>query len=202
MSFAAWFGVSNPCQQFADHLELFEALQRLDTSAILCLQDKAAPSLRLLVKQYRLPTEEYEDLMSRATFTFLKKIEDGAYQFQGNAPSTYFIEIAKNLALSATRGKRHAYEPLDDHHELHDEGIEADQRQKESREMVRELLGRMGPPCNEVIRLHHIDGYTDEEVIRMGLTKYATTASLKVKRSECMKKLIQLANEWKITNHT
>lgn len=202
MPVAASFGVVSPCKQFADHLRLFEALQRLDTSAILCLQDKAAPSLRLLVKQYRLPAEEYEELMSRATFTFLKKMEDGAYQFQGNAPSTYFIEIAKNLALSATRSKRHAYEPLDDHHELPDESIEAAQRQKESSEMVRGLLGRMGPPCSEVIRLHHIEGYTDEEVIQMGLTRYATTASLKVKRSECMKKLIQLANQWKITNHT
>jgi hypothetical protein len=54
----------------------------------------------------------------------------------------------------------------------------------------------MGEPCTSVIRLHHIDGYPDEEVVRQGWTRYTTTDSLKIKRSDCMKKLIQIARQW------
>ena len=41
-----------------------------------------------------------------------------------------------------------------------------------------------------------IEGYPDEEVVRQGWTRYTTTDSLKIKRSDCMKKLIQIAQQW------
>jgi hypothetical protein len=67
---------------------------------------------------------------------------------------------------------------------------------------VRQLLGNLGQPCEQVVRLHHIEGYSDEEVVNQKMTKYSTTDSLKMKRSDCMKKLIQLAQQWKTSNNT
>jgi hypothetical protein len=50
-------------------------------------------------------------------------------------------------------------------------------------------LSGAGAPCEQVIRLKYIDGYSDEEAIREGLTGYSTVESLRQKRSDCMKKL-------------
>ena len=73
--------------------------------------------------------------------------------------------------------------------------------QRESADLVRQFLAHMGEPCETVIRLHHIDGYSDEEVVRQGWTRYSTTDSLKIKRSDCMKKLIQIARQGRSTNN-
>lgn len=117
--------------------------------------------------------------------------------FQGHAPSTYLIEIAKRLTLTATRFQKKASEPLDQYQYLQDEAWQQTQAQEEAAEMTSQLLTQLGEPCQSVIRLHFIDGYSDEEVVRHRLTRYTSVGSLKIKRSDCMKKLIQLAQKWK-----
>jgi DNA-directed RNA polymerase specialized sigma24 family protein len=145
--------------------------------------------------------EQADDILNRSTLIFLQKIEDGSYQFQGHAPSTYLIEVARRVALSATRAQKKATAPLDGHNYLPDPETEAGKNRQEATELVRQLLERLGDPCAQVIRLHHIEGYSDEEVVQQKLTRYTTIDSLKMKRSDCMKKLIQLARQWKISNH-
>jgi DNA-directed RNA polymerase specialized sigma24 family protein len=84
---------------------------------------------------------------------------------------------------------------------VEDPNVEVVNRLDEATETIRHLLGQMGEPCAQVIRLHHIEGYSDEEVVKQKMTGYTTTDSLKMKRSNCMKKLIQLAQKWKISNN-
>lgn len=196
-----WQRSPNPCRQFDDNERLFQALKRLDNAAILCLQSKAMPSARKLARQYGLPPECDEEVLNQSTLIFLKKIGDGSYLFQGHAPSSFLVEIIKRVALSMTRTQKKSHEPLDNHADLLDPDVEAYHRQQESTDLVRQFLGQMGDPCASVIRLHHIEGYTDEEVIQQGWTRYSTTDSLKIKRSDCMKKLIQIAKKWRITNN-
>jgi DNA-directed RNA polymerase specialized sigma24 family protein len=197
-----WLTPSNPCRQFNDNEQLFQALKSLNNSAILCIQTKAIPSAHKLVQQYGLPPEKVDELVNESTLIFLRKISDGSYQFQGHAPSSYLVEIMKRVALMMTRKKQHSYELIEDHQNLQDPDLESTKRQQESAELVRQFLGQMGEPCASVIRLHHIDGYSDDEVVRQGWTRYSTTDSLKIKRSDCMKKLIQIAQQWRISNHT
>ena len=102
----------------------------------------------------------------------------------------------------ATRTQKNTTETLENQHHLADSGIETDSKRIEATELVRLLLGHLGQPCEQIIRLQHIDGYSDEEVVQQKLTKYSTTDSLKMKRSDCMKKLIQLAQQWKTSNNT
>jgi DNA-directed RNA polymerase specialized sigma24 family protein len=202
MRLTEWFAPTNPCKQFDTNERLFVALQGLNNAAILCVQLKAMPSVRKFVQQYGLSSDHADEVLNQSTLIFLRKIEDGAYQFQGHAPSTYLIEIARRVALMATRSQKRSNEPLENHHDLHDPDVEAEGRKRESADLVRQFLGQMGQPCEAVIRLHHIEGYTDEEVVNQGLTRYSTTDSLKMKRSDCMKKLIQIAQQWKISNNT
>ena len=202
MRITEWLAPSNPCRQFDSNERLFQALKNLNNAAILCVQTKAMPSARKFAQQYSLPPDSVDEVLNQSTLIFLRKIEEGAYQFQGHAPSTYLVEIMRRVALMMTRTQRKQHEPLENHYELHDPEVEASARQRESADLVRQFLGQMGEPCEAVIRLHHIDGYSDEEVVRQGWTRYTTTDSLKIKRSDCMKKLIQIARQWRSTNNT
>ncbi len=201
MRIVEWLTPSNPCRQFDGNESLFQGLKNMSTPAILCVQNKAMPSARKFVQQYGLPPDSADEVLNQSTLIFLRKIEDGTYQFQGHAPSTYLVEIMRRVALMMTRTNRKSHESLENHHDLHDPNVEDDSRQRESADLVRQFLGQMGEPCEGVIRLYHIDGYSDEEVVRQGWTRYTTTDSLKIKRSDCMKKLIQIARQWKITNN-
>jgi RNA polymerase sigma factor (sigma-70 family) len=200
MRITEWLTPSNPCRQFEDNERLFLALKKLDNAAILCVQTRVMASARKFTQQYGLPPDSADEVLNQGTLIFLRKIEDGSYQFQGHAPSTYLVEIMRRVALMMTRTKRQSHETLENQHDLHDPDVEAAHRQRESADLVRQFLAQMGEPCETVIRLHHIDGYSDEEVVRQGWTRYSTTDSLKIKRSDCMKKLIQIAQQWRSTN--
>ena len=200
MRIADWLKPSNPCRQFDSNEQLFQGLKNLNNSAILCVQAKAMPSVRKFVHQYGLPTDNADEVLNQSTLIFLRKIEDEAYQFQGNAPSSFLIEIARRVALGMTRSKKNTHESIDNHLEIADQALEDSQRKSESADLVRRFLGQMGEPCESVIRLYHIDGYSDDEVVKQGWTRYTTTDSLKIKRSDCMKKLIQIAQQWRTTN--
>ncbi|MEZ4918426.1 MAG: hypothetical protein R2792_04905 [Saprospiraceae bacterium] len=195
MRFSSWF--ASPCKQFPTDESLFQGLKRQEHRAIVCIQLKAHPMVAKIAKGYGLGGDEAEDILNQSTVILLRKIEDGSYQFQGFAPSTYLIEISKRVALMATRTQTRENTPLDQIRHLEDTDWELNQRRAEAGELVRNLLHHLGEPCRSVIRLHHIEGYSDEEVIDRNLTQYTTSDSLKAKRSTCMKKLVQLAQEWK-----
>lgn len=201
MRIPEWLTPANPCRQYDGHERLFEALKRLDNAAILCVQTRTMSSARKFARQYGLPSDSAEEVLNQSTFIFLRKIQDGSYQFQGHAPSTYLVEIMRRTALMMTRTQRKQYESLDNHHDIQDPDTDAIDRQRESANLVQQFLGQMGEPCASVITLHYIDGYSDEEVVRQGWTRYTTPDSLKVKRSDCMKKLIQIAQQWRTTNN-
>ncbi|MEY3240291.1 MAG: hypothetical protein RIR11_1729 [Bacteroidota bacterium] len=202
MAKGSWFSYKKPTPKYESNEQLFVGLQKLETAAIVLLQTKALATVQQLVKGYGLSSVEAEDILNRSTVIFLQKIEDGSYLFQGHAPSTYLIEIAKRLALMATRTQKKSAEPLDNYEHLHDETWETEQKQREAAEMTRQLLTQLGEPCQQVVRLHHIDGYSDEEVIQGKMTRYTTADSLKMKRSDCMKKLIQLGAQWRTLINT
>lgn len=202
MSFAAWFFEPSANKRFADHEVLFQGLLQLEQAAVVYLQLQSRPFVRKIIRGFGLSDDLVEEVLNKSTMIFLKKIEQGKYQFQGNAPSTYLIEVAKRVALMETRNTGRASEPLDIHTDLVDPESETLLQRSESAELVAQFLNQLGEPCKTVIRLHHIEGYSDEEVVNQQLTRYTTVDSLKMKRSDCMKKLIQIARQWKISNNT
>ncbi|MBL7827053.1 MAG: hypothetical protein JNJ57_10510 [Saprospiraceae bacterium] len=202
MSFTEWFSKLNPGNRYADHEALFRGLEKLEHAAVLQLQLQSISFIRKIVRGYGVKADKVDEIVNQSTLIFLRKIEQGAYQFQGNAPSTYLIEIAKRVALMATRQKDINAEPIENHHDLFDPETEVGVLRSEAAELVELLLSQIGEPCRTVIRLYHIEGFSDEEVIKQKLTPYSTTDSLKMKRSDCMKKLVQIALQWKILNNT
>ena len=202
MPISEWLFPSGPCKRYDTPERLFAGLKALDSGAILCVQLKVLPMTRKFVRRYGLSMDQADEIINKGTLIFLQKIEQGTYQFQGHAPSSYLIEIIRNLCLMATRSKKTPLETIDSQLDRADPDLELFEKRRDATELVRQLLERIGPPCEQVIRLHHIDGYSDEEIVSRGLTKYTTTDSLKMKRSDCMKKLTQMAKQWKILNNT
>ena len=202
MSFAAWFFEPSANKRFADHEVLFQGLLQLEQAAVVYLQLQSRPFVRKIIRGFGLSDDLVEEVLNKSTLIFLKKIEQGKYQFQGNAPSTYLIEVAKRVALMETRNTGQMAESLDQHKDIADPESEVLLQRSESAELVAQFLDQLGEPCKTVIRLYHIEGYSDEEVINQKLTRYTTVDSLKMKRSDCMKKLIQIARQWKISNNT
>lgn len=187
----------SPCRRFSDDEQLVDALRQWDAEAIACLQMRCSRSVQQIVRRCGLSDEVIEEILNSATMVFLQKIAGGAYTYQGIAPEVYLAEIARRQSLATARKRGVRYAALDDAAEPADPEAELWARRNEAAETVRLLFHQLGMPCAEVIRLYHIEGYADEEVIRLGMTSYSTIASLKVKRSDCMKKLVQLALQWK-----
>ncbi|MBE2206115.1 MAG: hypothetical protein IAE84_00955 [Saprospiraceae bacterium] len=197
MSRPKWFSDASPCRRFADDEQLVQALRQWDNEAIACLQWNCHSAVKSIVRRCGLPDERTEEILNSATMVFLQKTAEGAYQYQGQSPGAYLAEIARRLSLAEARKQGRNPADLDSVPEPADADAAWLNRRQEAAETVQFLLDRLGSPCAEVIRLHHIEGYADEEVIRLGLTPYSTIASLKVKRSDCMKKLVQSALQWK-----
>ncbi|MEO0732220.1 MAG: hypothetical protein AAFZ52_05260 [Bacteroidota bacterium] len=187
-------------RRYPTHAALFAGLAQGEERAVLALQQRAKPMLRKLIRDRGQDNRLTEDILNRSTLIFLRKIAAGQYEFRGHAPTTYLVEVAKRLLFAAQRSGGRPTDGLEAHPDLADPDYAAYERRTEAAEMVSTLLDHLGNPCARVIRLHHLDGYRDEEVVRRKMTAYSTVSSLKVKRSACMKKLIKLAQAWKTVN--
>jgi hypothetical protein len=190
-----WFSKDDPCSRYVTIQERFEGLKRLENAAILCLQLKALPKIKSNVKHLGLGDDKALEILNQSTVIFLEKIQDGTYQFQGYEPTTYLVEVARRIALAAVKPLRRSVEISENHLLIPDPDVENRADQQEKDEQIRMLLDRMGEPCAQIIRLRYLDGFSDEEVIRLGMTKYSTVNSLKVKRSDCMQKLVEMAKK-------
>lgn len=191
------FGLFNldPCKKYPDQKSLYDGLKRHESEAIQCIVWQSKDMVVNLVKQAGLSIDMAEDIMSESLMIFLSKIQNEEYQFLGFKPKTYLIEIARKVVSNYTRTKKGKRDAALTEREfaILDESVEDYFEKKEQFELVEKMLEKLGSPCREIIWMRYIDGLKDEEIITKGLTKYTTIESLKVKRSECMKKLREIS---------
>ena len=203
MAVRSWFSIGSPCKKYKQHAQLFSGLEAQDERAIMCLQTKAWPMIMKQIRGFGLSQQQGEEILNRSTLVMLQKIESGSYQFQGNAPTSYLIEVAKRMAMAeARKSNKHQHQALEDAPLDQLTDFAENERKQAAADMVRQLLGKLNEACAQVIRLHHIDGYSDDEVVKNKMTPYSTVNSLKMKRSGCMKKLIKIAQEWQTSTTT
>lgn len=184
---------SKPQKIYSDASNLYQALQSQENSAIQFVQEKIWKTVFSMSRFAGLNEQDTEEILTDALMILLQKIQSGDYQFQGYDPSTYAIEIAKRLISNAKRKIKTNIDNIDDIFNLTDTSTEQFLRTKESEAIVKLLLSKIGENCQKIIRLKYLEEYKDEEIIEQKLTQYANINTLKVKRSECMKKLTELA---------
>lgn len=175
---------------FEDSAHLMESLRQGNSRAILFIQNKAAGFLVQFLKQFRLPPHLLHEVLNEASIIFIKKLREPDFSLHSAQPLTYFIEIIKKVVSNETRKRQLGrHEPIESQSSLLDASVEEYHARKDNIELLNNLLSGVGAPCEQVIRLKYIDGYSDEEAIRESLTGYSTVESLRQKRSDCMKKL-------------
>ncbi len=181
---------------FADEDFFLNEVRRGDSKAIIFLQNNASGFTRTLLEQKKLPEHLKSEVLNDASIIVLKKIREPGFTLLSAKLSTYFIEIVKNVVLNKTRGRQFAgNDSLDDQHHLSDQSVEEYYARKENIELINRLLNDIALPCSAIIRLKYLDGYADEEVVQQQLVPYSTVESLRVKRSDCMKKLKDMAKK-------
>lgn len=188
----------NPCKPYSTHELLFQGLSKSDTGAIQCLMLKSRKSVAFIVQKTGLNAGFTEDVLNEAIVIFLKKIADKTYQFEGNAPATYLQEIARFVALNFTR--KSGFKPLetlDEGHEQLDFYDEDQEIKMERLQRVEILLSTLESPCREIIKLYYLDDFSDQEVVDRQLVPISSTGSLKARRSQCLKKLREMAADIK-----
>jgi RNA polymerase sigma factor (sigma-70 family) len=183
----------NPNYKFQDVAILFRALQRQEDKAIQYVQDKIWKSIFSMSRFAGLNEQDAEEILTDSVMVLLQKIQSGDYQFQGYDPCSFAIEIAKRLIANAKRKTKHKIDPLDQIAHFADDSTEQFLHSKESEAILHILLNKIGENCQKLIRLKYLEEYKDEEIIHQNLTQYSSINTLKVKRSECMKKLSELA---------
>jgi DNA-directed RNA polymerase specialized sigma24 family protein len=175
---------------FGDNAYLLESLRQGNSEAVLFIQNKAKGFVVMGLRQHRLPDHLLHEVLNEGSIIFIKKLREPGFSLLSAQPLTYFIEIIKKVMSNETRKRQVGqHELLENQYDLSDTSVEDYHARRDNLELLNKLLSGAGAPCEQVIRLKYIDGYSDEEAIRAGLTAYSTVESLRQKRSDCMKKL-------------
>jgi RNA polymerase sigma factor (sigma-70 family) len=187
----------DPCKKYKTHEDLYKGLKAKKTDAIQCLMLKSRPSVAFLVKQTGLSETYIDDILHESILILLKKIDTGKYEFIGQPPSTYVIETAKWVTLNFSR--KNVARPFDllleEHLQMEDvENIDSIQSKRDQLDQLETMLNTLENPCKDIISLHYLEELSDKEVIDRQLVSISSINSLKARRSQCMKKLREMAN--------
>lgn len=181
------------CDRYADAFALFGGLEREEPEAIRCLYGKVSGIIHQVGREAGLLNEDIEELICDCITIGIQKIRFGKFVYQGYAPATYIVEIAKNRAQNYRRKQiRHQTEALDGTLEKAAEEEDAFGAQ-EAVELMEQLLSQLDSNCQKLIQLKYLEERKDKEVISESLTQYTTVDALKNHRSRCLKKLTELA---------
>ncbi len=179
--------------------ELFNRLARAEVPAIRILSDKITPDIRQEATRAGLTPEDAEELVSDALFITLKSIRNGQFQFQDYHPAAYARGVARKLIANRLRTRKPRPEELENVAAPSDLDPETYLKNKERQNIVRQLLARLGENCRQLLELKYFERLSDQTIIDQNLTSYTSTGSLKSKRSQCLKKLAELARAAGIT---
>ena len=183
------------CRQYPNATLLIEGLRKEEDAAIHCLSAKIAGPVFRIGKGRGLPDEDIEELHCDCILLFMEKIRTGKYEYRGNEPSTYVIEIAKRRVNHYVRlNRQHRTEEL---LPAMDPPEEPGYGSREQVELLTGLLNQLDENCRNLIRLKYLEGLRDKQVIAEKQTQYTTENALKTHRYQCMKKLAELGEVWK-----
>lgn len=179
------------CHRYPDARALLAALAREEGEAVRCLSSKISGSVFQIGKSFRLVDDDIEELHCDCIMIFIDKIRTGKYEYTGNEPATYVIEVAKRRVYHyARKAGQSATNDLDPNFDRADE---PEWDALEQVELLEKLLTRLNDNCQKLIRLKYLEEQKDKDVIEQKLTQYSTVDALKNHRAQCMKKLTELA---------
>ncbi len=178
-----------------DNRAFYEALGRAETPSIKLLAEKIGYNVRQTALQARLSPEDAEELLNDAVVITIANIRNGKFQFTEFSPVTYAKGVVRKLIANRLRSVKPESEAIGDLHLPSDLDADIYLQDRERQAIVGKLLNQMGESCRVLIHMKYFNQLKDEEIIHQGLTIYTSVGSLKSKRSQCLKKLAEIARQ-------
>lgn len=178
-----------------DKKAFFEALGRAESQAIRLLSQKIIYELKDATAQAQLTSEDAEELLNDAIVVTISNIRNGKFVFSDISPVAYAKGVVRKLIANHLRTKKPRKKELEDSDALSDFDPFAYLEDKERQAVVGQLLKRLGENCHNLLVMKFFSHLKDEEIITQGLAPYTSVGSLKSKRSQCLKKLAELARQ-------
>lgn len=198
MSINGILNLGSSCKNFKAQDKLIEGLKNEDSFAIQCILKQVEGICLKMIKGIGLSDESLADIIHDGLLALILKIQNQSYDPKLSTPQTYLVSICKNLALNASRSKKQIKTlELEENHNGVPEIEFSISGYEERFKILRSMLNEIGSPCKELIQIKYIDGLSDEEQIKSKLTKYSSLESLRVSRSQCMKKLTSISIKYK-----
>lgn len=173
---------------------LYDALGRADAFSIRLLVRKISTDINRMTTRAGLTPEDAEELINDAVVVIISGIRKGKFQFMDFHPAAYALGVARKLIANRVRKNRPGMEELDQNLAVYsDFSPETYLKNKEKQVLVGNLLDKIGDVCRQLLHLKFYEHLRDSEIIEKGLTPYNTVGSLKSKRSQCLKKLAEIA---------
>ncbi len=186
--------VADWAQPFKDPQKLAGALRVSDSRAIAFVLRQSNFSVKKQARSLGIAPEKAVDFHHDGLIVLIEKMNNGSYDPTASAPATFLIGICKYLMLNHLRAKKEVrFEQLDEFFDPGDHDAAFFEQSKNWADMIDDLLLKLGPPCNDLIRLKYLDGFRDEEILTGQMTHFRSGDSLRNTRSQCMKKLTELA---------
>lgn len=104
------------------------------------------------------------------------------------ALSTYLFSVGKYKMMAGDRKFKEMTTELDlQNLDLVDDDAEELEERENRERKVDELVGDMGYPCSDILRMHYWEKLSGEEIAKQ--MKYASTDAVKTQKYKCMQKL-------------
>lgn len=169
--------------------ELLAAIKQgnLDRDAALqrIYQDtKLKRSVIAYVTAHNGNVQDAEDVFQDSLILFDRQIREDKFQGQSSW-STYFVGIAKWRWLSLQRKFGRNTELKSEHYDAHIESVEARAIENEKRDLIDEILSKIGNRCQTILKLYKLSYSMDEIASELGLS---SPEMAKKNAYECRKK--------------
>lgn len=182
----------------SDQDNLLAELAKENTMAIRYILNKVQNNCTQIIKKMGLSDDNIQDIMHDGLILFIRKIQEGTYDPTISAPQTFLTGICRNLALNTLKTKKNVRTiEIEDFNHPFANVTQNNLDAKEATIMVTKLLNEIGSPCKELISLKYLDGYSDDEQLALKLTSFTSSDSLRVSRSQCMKKISVISSKYK-----
>ncbi len=173
---------------------LYRSLGAVETRGIQFLISKISTDIKTAARKGNMSPEEVEELINDVVVITIRNIRKGTFQFVDFHPATYALGVARKLLANYFRKKKLPTVELENGLQVPSEdNPELYLRYKERQAMVETLFNQLGETCRNLLKMKFFEQLNDQEIMDQNRTAFTNLNSLRSKRSQCLKKLTELA---------
>ena len=151
--------------------------------------------LNWTVQNHQIEHEDALDIYQKTFTTFYFNIKDGKLTELTSSLETYFFGIGKMMIKERFRDRNFKLQTIDEKEALEkiDMNMVDDYQNSEHKEIVSELLDKVGEPCKSVLMMYYFQKFAMESIATV--LGYKNERVAKKKKYQCLGKLRELMTD-------